>query len=133
MKYLLDTHTLLWLFFEPAKLSPNVTSILKSKKNKLNISIVTFWEIATKVKIGKLTLSGLYLVDIKNECKKLKINILPVSFNNTQEYLSLPLFKNHRDPFDRMLIATSINDSLPLLSCDSRLPQYVNSGLSYIW
>lgn len=133
MKYLMDTHTLLWFLFSPANLSTDVTVILGNKKNELNVSIVTFWEIATKVKIGRLTLSGLSLSDIKNECKKLKIHILPISFNNILKYLSLPLFKNHKDPFDRMLIATSINDSLPLLSCDSKLPQYVNSGLKYIW
>lgn len=133
MAYLLDTHTLLWLLFEPKKLSTDVTTILKNRRNKAFVSLVTFWEIATKLKIGKLSLSGLTIVDIKKECKKLGFKILPISFEDIQEYLSLPLFKNHRDPFDRMLIASSIQKELTLISCDTKLSQYSNTKLTFLW
>ena len=126
-------HTLLWLLFEPKKLSTDVTTILKNRRNKAFVSLVTFWEIATKLKIGKLSLSGLTIVDIKKECKKLGFKILPISFEDIQEYLSLPLFKNHRDPFDRMLIASSIQKELTLISCDTKLSQYSNTKLTFLW
>ena len=93
MEYLLDTHTLLWLLFEPQKLSINVSNILKQRRIKAYVSLVTFWEIATKVKIGKLSLSGLTIADIKTECKQLGFKLLPITFENIQEYLALPLFK----------------------------------------
>lgn len=133
MKYILDTHTLLWVLFAPQNLSTQAVNILKNRKTKVCVSLVSFWEIATKVKIGKLSLSGLTLSDIKKECKSLGFNLLPISFEDIQEYLALPLFKNHKDPFDRMLIATAIDKSFTLISCDSKLPQYKNTGLSYIW
>ena len=133
MKYILDTHTLLWVLFAPQNLSTQAVNILKNRKTKVCVSLVSFWEIATKVKIGKLSLSGLTLSDIKKECKSLGFNLLPISFEDIQEYLALPLFKNHKDPFDRMLIATAIDKSFTLISCDSKLLQYKNTGLSYIW
>lgn len=133
MKYLLDTHTLLWLLFEPEHLSENVLDILQNRRNKSFVSIVTFWEIATKVKIGKLDIKGLTLKDIKDECKRLHFSILPISFENILTYLNLPLFQNHRDPFDRMLISTAIERNFVLLSCDTKLPQYDKVGLLHIW
>lgn len=97
MKYLLDSHTLLWLLFEPEHLSKNILDILQSRRNKSFVSIITFWEIATKVKIGKLNIRELTLKDIKDECERLHFSILPVSFENILTYLNLPLFQNHRD------------------------------------
>lgn len=133
MRYILDTHTLLWLLFEPEHLSKNVLNILQNRKNKSFVSIISFWEIATKVKIGKLNIRELTLKDIKDECERLHFSILPVSFENILMYLNLPLFKNHRDPFDRMLIATAIERKYAFLSRDNRLPQYNKSGLLHIW
>lgn len=122
-------HTHFFGFYSNLKNFPQ----LKNRRNKAFVSLVTFWEIATKLKIGKLSLSGLTIVDIKKECKKLGFKILPISFEDIQEYLSLPLFKNHRDPFDRMLIASSIQKELTLISCDTKLSQYSNTKLTFLW
>ena len=133
MEYLLDTHTLLWLLFSPGKLPENVREILHAKKNKCLISMVSFWEIATKMRIGKLLLNGQSLQDVKDECLRLRFVILPVSFENIIAYLNLPFFKNHRDPFDRMLIATAVARRIPLISRDARLVQYDGAGLMHVW
>lgn len=54
MKYLLDTHTLIWSIFEPEELSGKVSGILSNRRNQIFVSTVSLWEIAIKVRIGKL-------------------------------------------------------------------------------
>lgn len=93
MEYILDTHTLLWLFFAPENLSEKVASIIKDENNRIHVSIVTFWEIAIKIKIRKISLSGVSLKDVKDECERLNFSILRISFEDVISYLSVPLFK----------------------------------------
>lgn len=133
MKYLLDTHTLIWSIFAPEQLSLKVTDILANKKNKIFVSTVSLWEISIKVAIGKLEQEKFTIPGFLDFCKQLNFTVLDIIPQNTISYLDLPLFKNHRDPFDRMLIATAIERNLALLSCDTKLPQYDSSGLLHIW
>ena len=133
MKYLIDTHVFIWSLVDSKRLPQQVKDILRNPRNKCFLSIVSIWEIATKVKIGKLSLDNFSLQDSKKYCKKLSLSILPVSFKDIMSYFNLPLFKNHRDPFDRMLIATAIERKFTLLSRDTKLPQYAEAGLLHLW
>lgn len=133
MKYLLDTHTLIWTMLEPEQLSARVRKILEGKSHKIFVSIISFWEIAIKITIGKLDQEKYSVEAFVKQCKKYGFKILKVEPKNTVSYLNLPLFKNHRDPFDRMLIATAIERSFVLLSRDDKMPQYDKSGLLHIW
>lgn len=132
MQYLLDTHTLIWTMPEPEKLSQKLSEVLSNRRNKIFVSVVSFWEIAIKIAIGKLDEEKCSVEAFVKQCKKCGFKILKIEPKNTISYLNLPLFQNHRDPFDRMLISTAIERNFVLLNRDIKLPQYDKSGLLHI-
>ena len=79
------------------------------------------WEISIKLGLGKLSLQSPFR-DLQAVLEQLAISILPVSFADTERYLELPF--HHRDPFDRMLIAQTINNSLIVVSADTDFDAY---------
>ena len=133
MEYLLDTHTLIWSVFEPDQLPPKVADIIAARHNKVYVSTVSLWEIAIKISIGKLNAEQFSIPKLIGFCKQLHFIVLDIKPQNAISYLSVPLFQNHRDPFDRMLIATAIERKFTLLSRDTKLPQYEDAGLSHLW
>lgn len=125
MKYLLDTHVLLWYLSKDANLSDNAKAIIEAKKD-LYFSIISLWEIAIKFNIGKLQIhrpiSALLI-----ELHYVHIQILPITTRDIETYFSLPLPNipiKHRDPFDRILIAQAMNNSLSLISRDIAFDVY---------
>ncbi|WP_059000427.1 type II toxin-antitoxin system VapC family toxin [Leptolyngbya sp. NIES-2104] len=121
MNLLLDTHTFLWYLQNDRNLSRTVAEILESTENTLHVSIVSLWEIAIKLGLGKLDLQSSF-DDLRNSLDEFQIEILPIQFEDIQQYLNLPL--HHRDPFDRMLIAQAVKHSLVLVSRDTILDAY---------
>ncbi|MBW4440471.1 MAG: type II toxin-antitoxin system VapC family toxin [Plectolyngbya sp. WJT66-NPBG17] len=117
---LLDTHTLLWFLNEDANLPPVLNQQIESADNVF-VSIASIWEIAIKVSIGKLTLLTPF-ESLDSDIAASGIEILPIAFQNTIIYRSLPL--HHRDPFDRMLVAQAMAYSLILVSRDEILDAY---------
>jgi PIN domain nuclease of toxin-antitoxin system len=85
------------------------------------VSIVSLWEIAIKINIGKLTLKTNFQAIEQNLIDQ-DISILPINIIAIQTYLTLPLY--HRDPFDRILIAQSIDLALTIISCDIQFDAY---------
>ncbi len=67
MKYLLDTHTLLWVLFEDEKLSKTAQEIIRSPENEIYVSLITYWEIALKYSIGKLELENITPEEIQEK------------------------------------------------------------------
>jgi PIN domain nuclease of toxin-antitoxin system len=120
MKVLIDTHVLLWGLQNEEKLSRRVQTLLPAAD--LWISVASLWEIIAKAQIGKLTLPtpvGDYL------STKLKANgllILQITFDHVKRVEALPL--HHRDPFDRILIAQSLEENLPVITADPLFKQY---------
>lgn len=117
---LLDTHAFIW-FSENA---PNLSVTLKEQiesADRVYLSIASLWEIAIKISIGKLTLQSDY-ADIEAQLPAAGILLLPISFADTVRVRNLPF--HHRDPFDRILIAQSINHSLVLVSRDEMFDAY---------
>jgi PIN domain nuclease of toxin-antitoxin system len=127
MKALLDTHTFLWAIVEEGKLSRRAQQIYTGS-NDLFLSVVSVWEILIKVQSGKLPLpepAGPYLV------KKLaqnRIEVLPITLDHVLRTESLPL--HHRDPFDRLLIAQSIEEEWPIVTAD---PIFARYPVDVIW
>ncbi|ACB00890.1 MULTISPECIES: type II toxin-antitoxin system VapC family toxin [Cyanophyceae] len=120
--YLLDTHILLWYLAADKRLSPEIKAILDQREN-LNLSIASLWEIAIKFNIGKLPAGSNYH-DILEQIDFLRVNTLNLSRDDLIQYRNLPLNRDHRDPFDRILIAQAINHSLTLVTADSKFRTY---------
>ncbi|MGA9544475.1 MAG: type II toxin-antitoxin system VapC family toxin [Candidatus Sulfotelmatobacter sp.] len=126
MRVLIDTQVLLWGLQNEQKLSRRVQTLLPVAD--VWISVASLWEIITKVQIGKLVLPtpvGDYLAT------KLKANgilILPITFDHVKRVEGLPL--HHRDPFDRILIAQSLEEKLPVITSDPLFARYL---VEVIW
>ena len=110
MKYLLDTHAFLWYLLSNTNLSVKAKNIIDTREN-LYFSIVSLWEIAIKINIGKLQIHR-PINDLSKELQSINIQILPIIDKDIELYSALPFSSNHRDPFDRMLITQAINHSL---------------------
>lgn len=120
MTYLLDTHTLIW-FLENDPRLPSATRIQIETTPTIFVSIVSLWEIAIKANIGKLDLSFPFSTIAPNLISS-GITELPITFQDLEIYLSLPL--HHRDPFDRILIAQAMNHALTFISQDTQMDAY---------
>lgn len=129
MRYLIDTHVLLWMSGEDQNLSETVKTLLSDEKNEIYISIISFWEIAIKHSSGKLKLS-IGINDFFEFVLENKIGVLPITFKDVELIDKLPFPKNngieHRDPFDRMIIAQAESNELHVISCDSKFDMYQN-------
>ena len=121
MRILIDTHALLWYLQGDANLSNLALTTIESKDNNVFVSIVTLWEIAIKSRLGKLELQRPF-ENLEADLQQLDIKILPINFAELDIYRSLPL--HHRDPFDRILIAQSIGNSLTMITRDALFEPY---------
>lgn len=121
MQLLLDTHVFIWLLEGNSSLSPSARELIESTENRLYLSIVSLWEIAIKLGVGKLEIQYQF-EELQNVSMQFNVEILSITFEHTKCYLDLPL--HHRDPFDRMLVAQAINHSLILISQDTQLDSY---------
>jgi len=121
MKILLDTHTFLWFLAGASELSKQARMLIENPENEKYISIASFWEIAIKNSLGKLTLDVPY-AELKTEAIKNSFQILPITFEDTLQLNTLSF--HHRDPFDRIIISQAKENNLMLLSCDSNFNSY---------
>lgn len=121
MKLLLDTHLVLWWEANHPRLTKEVVHLVRDEAEAVFVSRASLWEIAIKISIGRLRTdlaqltrhierSGFEWLDIKNE------HLLAVA--------TLPAFDDHRDPFDRLLVAQSQTEPLVLLTSDTALARY---------
>lgn len=132
MKYLIDTHILIWLAVSPEKISKDVFEIIENPLNDVYISTVSFWEIAIKLSIKKLDLQGLEISDLVQICHEQNIKIVQLPISAVEKYRNLPVKEKHKDPFDRVLISLCISDDYVFLSYDSNVELYKTEGLIYI-
>lgn len=115
MKFLLDTHTLIWFFQGNDRLSPVAREWIEKETSTCFVSIVTLWEIIIKSSLGKLPLNG-SVSDIEKYCHQMDMIILPIQVAHLEQLQTLEL--HHRDPFDRLLLAQAKAEKLTLLSKD---------------
>ena len=118
MRYLLDSHTLLWALDQEQELSETARQEIASPHNVVFVSIASLWELSLKETIGKLKLPERFyrrLVEGGYE-------LLPIALSHIETSTRLPL--HHRDPFDRMLVAQAQTEQLTLMTRDAALLQY---------
>ena len=117
MRVLLDTHIFLWWLAGDRKLGRRVRTILEDESTIVLVSAASAWEIATKVRIGKLPDAEVVAGDISAAIVGQGFEELPISVVHAQRAGSLP--GDHRDPFDRMLAAQAQIEGVPILSVDT--------------
>jgi PIN domain nuclease of toxin-antitoxin system len=128
VRVLLDTHALLWLLLEPAKLSKRVRTLLSDVSTEVFVSSATAWEIATKHRLGKLAHAGDVVRGYSDHLTTALATELSIS---SAHALLAGGFKNaHKDPFDRLIAAQSILESISLVSNDSAFEEF---PVSLLW
>lgn len=128
MRYLLDTHTFLWWNMDDAQLSSMAKELIADGNNEIFLSAATAWEIAIKTARGRLTLPEDPTRYVSNRMNLHGFQALPVQVHHAVQVYKLP--QHHADPFDRLLIAQSQIESLPLISADADIRKY---GVEVIW
>jgi PIN domain nuclease of toxin-antitoxin system len=119
---LLDTHAFLWFVLNDSSLSATARTLIIDPQNDILISPATYWEIAIKVSIGKFRLSGPFADFMEQQIAQNDLTVLPITVAHAAVVASLPF--HHQDPFDRLLIAQSIEENIPVLSADRALDAY---------
>ena len=118
MKYILDTHILLWWLNDDKKLDSNKKKIIANPNNLIFISAVNIWEIEIKKALGKLVIPESYI----KTCIETQFTELPITISHIS-YLA-KLDNHHSDPFDRLLICQSIAENCILITEDKILKSY---------
>ena len=121
MKFLLDTHLLLWAAGQPERLSKLARELIENPDNALYFSAASIWEIAIKSSLGR--------DDFKVDPRMVRRGLIDngyreisISSEHAAGVQTLPLI--HKDPFDRLLISQSLSEGMPLVTMDPLLSQY---------
>jgi PIN domain nuclease of toxin-antitoxin system len=130
MRLLLDTHTFLWAISSPSRLPIKSRHAIEDKANQVFVSAVSLWEIAIKVRIGKLQLG--WDDDLITAALNASIEPLPLTPEEAVTYGNLAE-SSHNDPFDRMLIWQAILGKMTLVSGDPEFKRFAGDGLKLLW
>lgn len=128
MNLLLDTHALLWFLGDDPNLSPTAKALIRDPANHKLVSVATCWEIAIKVGLKKLDLGEPATTFLPRELATNGFDLLGIELAHATFVESLP--PHHKDPFDRLLIAQSVIEGLPLVSVVAQFDSY---GINRLW
>jgi PIN domain nuclease of toxin-antitoxin system len=128
MRYLLDTHTLIWFLQDARELPSSVAKRIETDGAENHVSIASIWEMAIKLSLGKLRVPYSLNEDLPRLLEQNAFRILPLAFSHLQVLSELPF--HHRDPFDRTLVAQAQVEGLLLLSRDEAFDAY---GVQRAW
>jgi PIN domain nuclease of toxin-antitoxin system len=122
MKLLLDTHTFLWFIEGNLNLSKAARSLIEDEGNQRFLSIASLWEMAIKVSMNKLTLQTAFTSLVMQQVYGNAIEVLEICPAQLDVLAKMPF--HHKDPFDRLIIAQSIAESIAVISKDSEFGKY---------
>jgi PIN domain nuclease of toxin-antitoxin system len=128
MTLLLDTHTVLWFWWDDAQLSATAKGLICDPANRKLVSIATPWEVAIKVSRKKLDVGGSYRGFFDQHMVRTYFEWLPIATKHLDAVAELPF--HHSDPFDRLLVAQALTENIPFVSAD---PQLDASGITRLW
>lgn len=128
MRALLDTHALLWWWGADGRLGSAARHVIGDPANEIFVSPASVWEIATKHRIGKLPEAARLLPGIDRHIHRSRFTELPISFAHAE--LAGSMASDHRDPFDRMLIAQAKLEAMAIVSADRAFASF---GLAIVW
>jgi PIN domain nuclease of toxin-antitoxin system len=129
VRYLLDTHAILWFLEDSEKLSEQAAAVIESgeAQNSMVISVVSLWEFAIKHSLGKLRFEG----GVTNLRAMIDANgweVLSIAQSHLEGLSDLPFL--HRDPFDRLLIATALSEGMTIVTADENIRGY---DVRWVW
>ena len=128
MKALLDTHTFLWWIANDPQLSLHARQVMVDSATELFLSVASGWEIAIKSHLGKLRLPPDLQGFVAEQVRVNGIQVLPIEMMHVLHVHTLP--DHHRDPFDRLLVAQSQLEKMPILTGDAQIGRY---AVTVIW
>lgn len=128
MNYILDTHTFLWFINEDSSLSSTAQATIEAPQNIIYLSVASVWEMAIKVSLGKLQLPTPFTSFIDKSVRENDITLLDIRTTHTGIVSTLPF--HHRDPFDRLIIAQSQSEGIPIIGKDEIFDAY---GIQRHW
>lgn len=128
MRLLLDSHAFLWFILGDQRLSDRARLAIAAADTDVLISPATLWEMAIKVRLGKYTLPGPFGPFMDTQLSSNRIRLLPIEVRHTAILASMPF--HHRDPFDRLIVAQALAESIGVVSVDAMLDAY---GVSRLW
>lgn len=129
MSYLLDTSTFVWFIYDERRLSDAAFSLLANSDELIYLSLVSIWELAIKANLGRgLELRQPFPEFIDYQLTTNRFKVLNIYISHLKRVSNLPLF--HRDPFDRLLIAQSFVEDIPVITSDTAFDHY---AIERIW
>jgi PIN domain nuclease of toxin-antitoxin system len=128
VKVLLDTCTLLWATLSPGTLSRAAAAVIADERNEIAVSAATAWEIATKVRMGRLPGAERLEREFLQAMEDAGYSLLGIDAASALRAGRLP--SDHKDPFNRMIAAQALAGDIPVISLDAQLDSF---GIRRIW
>jgi len=127
MRYLLDTHTVIWYLEASSRLPPGTKKFIDNNEGHLSLCSVSLWETAIKVNLGKLKLHSTF-DEFLDKVRNSDIELLQIEDKHLKSLSVLPSL--HKDPFDRLLISTALVENLTIITADDNVRKY---DVPWIW
>jgi PIN domain nuclease of toxin-antitoxin system len=131
-RYLLDTHCLIWFQENNPKIPKRIMELIQNTDNVILFSQVSLFEIAIKQKVGKLPGFHVSVEEVFAQAINDGFAFLHIENQHIYNYKNMPLQEEHRDPFDRLIIATAGEERAVILSSDEKFGLY-NKQVRVIW
>lgn len=124
MQILIDTQVLIWFQLNHPNLGKYALDLIADKENTIYVFDISLYEIAIKQTIGKLSNFDVEIQDISSVAKADGFIFLPLTHDVITAYSKVPFYDSHRDPFDRLIIATAKVHDLAIISADDKFDLY---------
>ena len=121
MKLLIDTQLVYWWLVEPSRLPAEARRLIEDSTDSVMVSVASEWELAIKVSTKKI---GLDMPTFSQGIDNAGFDRLGITPPHTHAFAQLPQFDDHKDPFDRFLVAQSLSEPLVLLTTDGKLASH---------
>jgi len=121
-RFLLDTHTFLWMAFDPERLGSAARERIESVASVLLLSLGSVWEMAIKASLGKLELPARLGPFLEEPLRATRTTLLDIRLEHVLRVRRMPF--HHRDPFDRLLVAQAASEKIPVLTADPAFDAY---------
>lgn len=130
MRVLLDTHVFLWWINPHERVSPAAQDLITDGRTETYFSVASAWEISIKARTGRFRMQDPFEPFIREQISVNRFRVLAVELSHALRVHELLVSGDHKDPFDRLLVAQALVEGLALVSNDRALDRY---GVSRIW